>query len=218
MTADVVVLIPVLRRPHRVQPVLDSVMASTDRARVLFIATRGDEAEIQAAQDAGAELLLVNQMEYAPKINQGVRETSEPLVFLGADDLHFHPGWLEAAEALLSDTVGLVGTQDQCNGRVIRGEHATHMLLARWYCELGTIDEPGKVLHEGYLHEWVDDECVATARHRGAWAFADDSIVEHLHPDVLKAPVDALYADRRRRMWYGRRIFDRRKHLWTPEA
>lgn len=220
--ADVVILIPVLRRPHRVRPVLESALASTDRARVLFVATRGDTEEIQAIEDAGADLLLVKQIGYPQKINQGVAATDEPLVFLGADDLHFHPGWLEAAEEHISSRtprVGVVGTQDLCNGRVLKGEHATHMLVTRWYCEQGTIDDPARVLHEGYLHEFVDDEFVATAKHRGAWAFAHDSVVEHLHPDAGKAsPTDALYSDRPRRMYYGRRVYRRREHLWTPST
>jgi hypothetical protein len=149
------------------------------------------------------------------KINAGVRATRAPLLMFGADDLAFHPGWLPAAQRLMSPTVGVVGTQDLCNPRVIRGEHATHCLVARWYTRLGSIDNPRQVLHEGYVHEFVDDEFVATARHRGAFAFAHDSIVEHLHPDAGKAPMDDLYAARRPRMRAGRDVFRHRQHLWA---
>lgn len=208
-------LVPVLGRPHRVRPLLDSLAAATPEPhRVLFLVDPRD-AEEHAAIDAAAGARLTVAGNYAVKINVGIMATSEPLIFTGADDLHFHPGWLAAARAKLAAGVGVVGTNDMCNGRVLRGEHSTHSLVARWYAQLGTIDESGKLLHEAYPHEFVDDELVATARYRGMYAHAHDSLVEHLHPDAAKAPIDDLYAARPRRMRAGRRIFWSREHLWT---
>lgn len=218
MSDELAILVPVLRRPHRVRPLLDSIEAATPAARVLFIADPDDHAEIAAvgaAQEVPGIDLLILAGNYAQKINAGVRHTTEPLIFLGADDLHFHPGWLEGAKRRLSSPVGVVGTNDLCNPRVIAGEHATHFLVARWYAELGTIDEPGKLLHEGYPHEYVDNELIGTAKHRGAYAHAADSLVEHLHPLAGKAPMDDLYAAARRRMRHGQRLYQRRRRLWT---
>lgn len=219
---DLVLLIPVLRRPHRVAPLLESIEANTPHPhRVLFLATEGDLEEHQAVRDAGAELLIVGPHasgDYARKINAGVRATTEALIFTGADDLLFHPGWLEAAVAYLDGTVGVVGTNDLSNRRVMRGDHSTHSLITRAYAELGTIDEPDKVLHEGYPHEYVDDELIGTARYRNAFAFAKRSHVEHLHPLYGKMPTDELYDQHARRMRQGRRVFDRRRHLWTPST
>ena len=42
MSAELVILVPVLRRPHNVRPLLESVRATTPGARVLFIADPGD--------------------------------------------------------------------------------------------------------------------------------------------------------------------------------
>lgn len=214
------VLIPVLRRPHRVSSVLSSALAATPSARVLFVASPGDDAEQDAVRAAGADLLVIPQSpgpgDFARKINAGYRHTSEPLLFVGADDLDFHPGWFEAARRQLRSGVGVVGTNDLGNARVMRGEHATHFLVTRAYIDAhGTIDEPDKVLHEGYPHEFVDDEMVATAKHRGAWAFAHDSVVEHLHPLWGKAPTDELYDAHDQRMKAGRRVYQRRCRLWT---
>lgn len=111
----------------------------------------------------------------------------------------------------------MVGTNDLGNPRVLRGVHATHSLVTRRYVDQhGTIDEPGKVLHEGYWHEFCDDEFVETSWKRKAWAFAADSVVEHLHPAWGKAPMDDLYAQEPRRMRQGRRLFLHRRRLWTP--
>lgn len=210
-----VLLIPVLRRPQNVSPLLASIEEATPEPyRVLFICDPSDREEQQAIDDAGAARINVRG-NYARKINRGIQATDEPLIFFGADDLKFHPLWLERATARLSKTVGVVGTNDLGNRRVMRGEHATHPLVARWYCELGTIDDPRRTLHEEYPHEFVDDEFIQTAQHRNAFAPALDSYVEHLHPLWGKATTDELYDGQRSRMRIGRRIYQRRRKLWT---
>lgn len=216
----VAVLIPVLRRPHRVVPLLESIEKNTPTDhRALFLCTEDDEAQQQAIDAVGGEYEVLpgawGHGDYARKINHGIRVTNEPLIFMAADDLAFHPDWLERAASRLTDGVQVVGTNDLGNARVMRGEHSTHSLLTRQYAERGTIDEPDKVLHEGYPHEFVDDEFVATAKHRGVFGFAGDSIVEHLHPLWGKAPTDELYDQHASRMRLGRRLFEGRQSLWT---
>jgi glycosyltransferase involved in cell wall biosynthesis len=225
--ADVVVIVPVLRRPHRVRPLVDSILAATARCEILFIATDGDDPEIEAIEEVigstasrsiDYDTIPPNTVgDYACKINRGYQITSNPYLFLGADDLHFHPGWLNAAlNAMSRPDVGVVGTQDMANRRVMRGDHATHSLVDRSYIDRnGTIDEHHKVLHEGYPHEYVDDEFIETAKRRGAFAFAADSVVEHLHPSVKKADWDDLYLAEPGRMRRGRILFHRRRPLWT---
>lgn len=215
----VVVLVPMLTRPHRVVPLLESIRSSCPEARTLFVCSPEDTAVHGAIDAAGEERISVLGPfpgDYARKINAGYRHTTEGHMFLGADDLLFHPGWYEAAVAQLSEGIGVVGTNDLGNQRVIAGDHATHSLVTRDYCDrFGTIDGPGAVLTEVYPHEFVDDEFVGTAKHRSAWAFAFDSHVEHLHPSWGKAPMDPMYAQQTSRMNAGRRIYRRRQPLWT---
>ena len=227
--ALVAILVPVLRRPHRVRPLLASIVEATPEPhRILFLATAGDAPEIAEIIAAGAdhrqvslEVLPPNRVgDYARKINHGYRVTSTPFVFLGADDLAFRPGWLTAGLAHFDDpAIGVVGTQDLApTERARTGQHATHFLVRRSYADQhGTIDEPGKILHEGYPHEYVDDELIGTAKHRAAWAFAFDSITEHLHPSWGKAPTDQLYARQRQRMSAGARTLARRRGLWASK-
>lgn len=213
MSAEVVILIPVLGRPQNVEPLLKSIRETTPTGRVLFIANSDDEAEHRAIEAAGEEMLIVDG-NYAAKINRGIEASDEPLIFMGADDLRFHPGWLEAAKAKLGDGIGVVGTADLLSKRVMAGEHSTHSLITREYAALGTIDDPTKVLHEGYPHEYVDDEFIETAKKRGAFAHAADSVVEHLHPFAGKAPTDALYSKAGRRLFVGRLRYRWRRRLW----
>lgn len=217
--ATCVVLVPMLRRPHRVVPLIDSLKESGADARILFICSADDE-ETRAAVDASGECSIVVDWpggitgDYAKKINAGYRATSEPWLFTGADDLHFHEGWLDIA--LRYRPAQVIGTQDGGNERVLRGDHSTHSLVRRRYVDkLGIIDEPGKVLFEGYEHEFVDDELVGTAKKRGMWAFAYDSHVEHLHAHYLKAPMDDIYQAQGERMAASRNLFRKRQRLWT---
>lgn len=220
MSADLVILIPMWGRPHRVAPLLASIDAATPDARVLFLTSPGDRAvclEIDRHERHRIEVPRQPLGDYARKINVGYRATTEPYIFTGADDLQFHPGWYHAARAqfLRSDKrIGVVGTNDMGSPRVMAGEHATHSLIARWYADQGTIDERRKIYHEGYVHEFVDDELVGTAKKRDAWAFAPDSYVEHLHPDWGKADKDRTYANQRSRMRTSRGLYQRRRKLW----
>lgn len=217
---DCLIVIPVLRRPHRVEPLLDSIEQTTPEPhRVIFGCTDGDIAEIDAVNAAKADHFEVRwetRGDYARKVNIAYRDSTEPLLFLAADDLLFHPHWLTRAADRLTDGIGVVGTNDLGNPRVLAGKHSTHSLVTRVYADrFGLIDEPGKVLYEGYHHEYVDDELVGTAKKRGAWAFAHDSIVEHLHPHWDKGPTDALYDAQGARMRASRALYHRRRRLWT---
>jgi glycosyltransferase involved in cell wall biosynthesis len=201
---ELAILVPVLGRPHRVRPLLNSIAEATAADhRVLFLTDPKDALEHELWAVGG---------NYASKINAGVRVTDEPFVFLAADDLNFHPGWFENAKALLDGPVGVVGVNDLIDRN---RDHATHFLMARWYAQLPTIDqEPGPV-QEAYTHWFCDDELIATARNRGAYAYAEDSHVEHLHPMVGKADDDDTYRQGRQGWRLDRRLFNERQALWT---
>lgn len=213
---DCVVIVPMLGRAGQVERVAASLAASTDRARILFVCTSGD-ADVLAAVAAYDHIVLAprERGDYAHKINVGVAATDEPLIFTGAIDIHFHPGWLDLAQALMSDIVQVVGTNDLSNDRTAKGGHSTHSLIAREYCGRGLIDGRTGLLCEDYLHEFVDDELIGTANRRGAYAHCPVSWVEHLHPIAGKAEWDATYRAMNDRMAADRDLFDRRRPLWT---
>lgn len=216
---DLVIIVPMLGRAHRVNPLLESIQKTAHGARVLFMVTPGDHEVCATIDDAGGQWFPVPYYpigDYARKINAGYRLTDESLIFMAADDLLFHPGWVDAIRKQLAPGIGVVGTNDLGSPRVMTGEHSTHSLITREYADTyGLIDQPGSILYEGYPHEWVDDELVGTAKHRGAWAMALDSHVEHLHPNWGKAPNDPMYSQQRNRMMRGRRTYLARRHLWT---
>lgn len=220
---DVAVLIPVLGRPHTIADVTET-LRGRDGPEIVFIATVGDTEVLTAIRDiaVGASDITLFTMprctngDYARKINYAARTlTNATTFFLGASDLRFHDGWLETGLAYFTEGVEVVGTNDLGNRRVTEGQHSTHSFVTRRYMEeFGTIDEPGKILHEGYVHEFVDDELIGTAKKRGVYVWAGDCHVEHLHPYWGKAPMDEMYARSNHRMRASRSRYNRRRRLW----
>jgi glycosyltransferase involved in cell wall biosynthesis len=224
MASELAILVPVLRRPANVAPLMESVaLATSVPYRLLFVASPGDDEEIRELTRCGADFITLTRPpgpgDYARKINAGFHATSEPFLFSGADDLRFHPGWFEAARGLMTGAVEVVGTNDLGNPRTIAGEHSTHTLFTRHYIETagGVVDaSPGVVLNEAYPHSYVDDEFVQTAMSRGVYAHALDSHVEHLHWLWGKGDTDSVYALGAAGHRVGRRLYARRSRLWRP--
>lgn len=216
--ADLVILVPMLGRPHTVEPLRESVGGATPDARVLWLLTPGDDDVLEVIKtrtDDGVLMVDYQPGDFARKINAGIAATTEPLIFTGACDLRFHKGWYEACLDKLKPGIGVVGTNDLGNLGTRNGGHATHFLVTRSYVdEFGTIDEPGKFFHEGYPHEFCDNEAYETARGRGRYAHARDAIVEHLHPLWGKAPWDPMYEEMTPRIAAGRKLFALRRSLW----
>lgn len=217
---DIAIIVPVLGRPQRAAPLVESIReAERVPTRILFVCTEGDTAEIEACQATGAEVDIVEPREhgdYAWKINYGLTITTEPWVLQAADDLRFDPGWDEEALRVGQNAAAcVIGTNDMGNPLVKRGQHATHSLIRRSYVEeWGTIDEPGKALHEGYHHCWVDNELIETAKARRVYFAARRSRVEHLHHIWRKGDDDATYRRGQERYRQDQALFMSRRPLW----
>ncbi len=221
----IVILAPVLSRPQNAHPLVRSLNASSDLARLVFICSKGDDAEITACRATGVDVLVTDwepgQGDWAKKLELGRHESDEEFMLLAADDLRFHPGWAEAVlDTFAHWDVGLVGTDDLANPSVRAGLYSTHPVICRGYADsYGTIDDSALMLHDGYWHNYVDSELVETARSRGCWQFAREARVEHLHPFWRTAEKDATYDLGEAHKRDDARLFAQRRQLWaTPGA
>jgi len=193
------VIVPVLHRPQNVKPFMESLRASTGLARAWFVCEEGDDVQADEVRSYGGNVLF-HSGSFAKKANFAFDQLSAlseaQWVFLAGDDVKFRPGWLDHCfEVARRYKAKVVGTNDLANPRVMRGEHATHMLVERAYVmENGASwDGPGVLCHEGYHHWFVDDELVTVAKQNSVFQVALGSEVEHVHPMVGKAPNDAVY-------------------------
>jgi glycosyltransferase involved in cell wall biosynthesis len=218
--SELAILVPVLARPHRVRPLLESICGTVpEDSRVVFVCDRKDYDEQRAIASALYEgeygplqvQVLLHNGGYAQKINAAVRLTEEPLVLLAADDLEFVEGWFDVAVDTLGGGIEVVGINDLIDRE---REHATHFLMTRAYAERPTIDGKPGPLHEGY-HSWfTDDELIATAKKRGVYAYADAAHIQHLHIMNGKAFDDDTYRKGRAHARDDRRHYRSRIGLW----
>jgi glycosyltransferase involved in cell wall biosynthesis len=183
----VAILVPVMRRPENVAPLVESWRDAGD-VELYFVCDEGDREEIDAVHAAGLEPLLSNRgPSFAQKINSGLEQTSEPWVFVCGDDVRFHNGWLHEARKV-SDRFDVIGTNDTTgqvkNPEVAAGRHADHFFVRRAYVEKygACLDGPGVLAPEAYRHWYTDKEIVQLAKARGVFTPCLTSIVEHLHP------------------------------------
>lgn len=227
MSVEIVVIVPVLGRPERVAPLIESYeRAATVQTQLLFVMSPGDDEEretILVAKATSVEALWeAGSGDYARKINwatewSGRTWPESRYVFAGADDLCFCDGWDGAALDVAEETgAGMIGTDDLWNPQVKRGLHSTHSLFRRTYVATvgASWDGPGTVYSEAYDHQWIDTEAVAVAKSRSQFAFAFDSQVEHLHPFAGKAPRDATYEKALRSSAADHALFLQRQRLY----
>lgn len=225
MSFLITVVVPVLNRQKNVAPFLNSFLANTpkDRAEVLFVTSNSCQDEINEIKKFEGPIHIGiapdEVLSWAKRINWGINysenntklDSPSTWVLCAADDVVFHPNWLEEAEKAAKDFNGVIATNDLGSHAVMVGQHATHPLVSRKYVkEQGTVDEAGKFLHEGYRHNYVDLELVATAKKRNAFKAALDCKVEHFHPSWKKAEWDNVYQigqdhlNQDRQLWVNR--------------
>jgi hypothetical protein len=80
---------------------------------------------------------------------------------------------------------------------------------------MGTMDEVGKLCHEGYDHNYVDVEFIHTAMKRGKWKHEPKCIIEHMHPAWNKGVNDAVYDRGQKNVSADSRLWATRKHKFN---
>lgn len=218
----IAVLVPALNRPERVKPLMQSFTAASDQSSgLLYITSPDDAATREACRAAGVSYVTtpfpLEGGDYARKINLGIDITTAPWVFQASDDIQFSEGWDDELASFIvhHPAARVIGTNDLGNPLVKQGAHSTHSLISREYVEeFGTADEPGKALHEGYWHCWVDNELIETAKARRVYAADRRCKVEHLHHIWHKGTNDDTYRRGQRRYHEDHLLFLSRRPLW----
>lgn len=206
------IIIPAMRA-HLMGPLLENIEATTPEPhRVLVVSS--DPAIDQICQRAGVECLPDDGRgtTWGQRLNHAFDhlQWGVQYLFLGADDVVFHQGWLSAAHAVMNDADQVVSVNDTLT------DEGTLALVSRRYVELysGVCDEPNTVIHPGYRHCYSERELYDTARARGRFAYAAESVVEHNHWLAGKSELDSIYQDGENAKRNDQLIFETRRQAW----
>ena len=213
------ILIPTFGRSGRIARISEQIHAATVLEHRIVWVVEWDDLASRLAVPAD-DICVINERtrNYAGAINTAFLASRADQVFLGADDVVFHPGWDLAATACLDGWFLVVGTEDLLNPHVAAGMHATHYLVDREYVSLfgsGVIDSDDPILlFEGYSHNYTDTEFIGTAKARCRFRPCLESVVEHRHLVNQKAADDATYAKNQARFHEDTELYDSRRRLW----
>jgi GT2 family glycosyltransferase len=185
-------------RAAQLERYLDSFWTTALRARPVelesIVVLDGDREGVEVAVRSNSTVL------FSPDQRGAVRRWNEGLALapnsdayiLGADDLIWHPDWLNAtldALALLPNQSGMVGFNDLTQWQK-KNQLASHWLITR------------RCLHEvmggvmaipSYYHYWFDPEMNERAQIAGCWVIATNAVVEHRNCFSGGASPDATY-------------------------
>ena len=185
------VIIPSRGRPEQLRCCIRGLLATTRNHNVEVIAVI-DQCPESAAALQGMPVKVLSNSEHQGATacwNQGSLVATGKILVLGADDLVFFKGWLDAALATLEEMggSGMVGFNDG-----ITPEHAFsphHMMTRDFIARYMN----GCFVIPCYKHQYVDLEATARARRAGKYKWCEGAYVEHRHHAHGLADIDEVY-------------------------
>lgn len=211
------VLMPTYQRPHHLAWIAENLRQMTPASlyQLYFIIEPHDEESIRTAQaieDPCVSVLIINAGSSNRALNMGCALTFEPYIYNACDDLEFTPGWAERMLKVFKEepTARVVSSWD---GFCVNGKSG-YMLDRNYVQQFGTIDEPGKIMHE-YHHYYADEELMRTAMHRKVFHASEVPVLHH-HPALSsKYSRDATYERAESTYSDDAKTYETRRHLFT---
>ncbi len=185
------IITPSTRRPEQLRACIERLIETTQEHDVEIICVIDDCPDSLKALEGLPIIVISNPKHQGAGAcwNQGSRIATGGAFVLGADDVIYHDGWLDAALAALDKLggSGMVGLNDL---HVPEHAFATHHLMTRDFVikYMG-----GCFVIPVYGHQFIDLEATARARRASKYIWARDAIVEHRHPAHKMAPNDFVY-------------------------
>ena len=200
----VAVIIPSQNRPGSLLKAVESVLTTTNDVQVVCVLGDENDGSRGILDRLGASkpeyswrlqyhVLPVAEYHTAERWNYGAaRALGSPDYFvIGADDVEFQPGWLEAAmsEMKRHGGSGVVALND---GTIaFEGEYyATHFMVSRKYAARGL---GGVIMIPAYEHNFTDREVTERAKRDKMLFWAPDAKILHKHPTMGFDTDDDIY-------------------------
>jgi len=209
---ELAVLVPTVNRAELLAPLVANIGETTGSThRIYLVMEVEDRASIDAAVGLDPIDVIGTFGSNATAVNAGYWASDEPFLAITNDDCVFHEGWDLTALGYMSDTTHIVGI-NQGDGRC-----TSFSMVRRSYIEehSGVYDRPNTLYH-GYVSQYPDTEFAEYAQHRGVWAEAHDSLIEHMHWVFGKADANhPNYVKARETLGVDQPVFERRRAAWS---
>lgn len=204
------IFVPSLNRPHRIKGLVLNIREMTPEPHTIYFVVSDDESA-QILDGLNVKYWFdEGDTRYVTRMNFLYKNTTEPFMFMGSDDILFHKNWLANALARMDDYSVVVGDD-------LLNSNGTMALIKRQYIDeqSGCVDTPKVLFYPNYGHDFADTEQFETAMRRGVFTRAHDSRVEHLHWSSNKSLKDATYELSASRSQDDLALYLSRKHLWS---
>lgn len=184
------VIMPTFHRVARARLCIQRLVESMQGRKVgLYLVLNADDSESLEAFEGLPRVIVPKGSTAVFAWNEGLRvaarDPEAQYFVLGADDLAWRPGWLDAVMKV-SAGAGYIGL----NTLEYEDRACTHYVLSRDFIVnvLG-----GVLIPPPYKHCYSDKEVFERAKKAGAFVYCKDAVVEHLHPAHGKADMDETY-------------------------
>ena len=206
--SKIAIFIPSLNRPDKLEPLINNIRENTKVSYKCYFVV-SDNKSIEILERLGQTFFKDNGDSYINRMNFLYKNTTEPYMFMGSDDIWFTPNWDTELMKMTKEFDVIVG--DDCLNPA-----GTMALISRKYIKKysGCIDTPDVLFYPGYKHNYADTEQFFTARHRGVFTRCMDSKVEHRHYISGKTSFDETYSKSNNTSGYDKLLFESRQHLW----
>lgn len=192
----VAILIPTVDRLENIKKCVQSIIDNTVLPYEIYVMTKHKpiidwcrDREIVVFEDESDDI------RYNTRINHMYRETQEPYLFTGSDDVIFEKGWLEGLMGGIGKGYAVIGANDGYNPM------STNFLIKREYIEKqsGCLDTLNVIFYPKYQHNFVDVELLSTAKKRNQYVQVVNAKVTHHHwrKDPSKYDKTYQWADER---------------------
>jgi hypothetical protein len=208
----IAIFIPTLFRPHNIERVVQSIRDTTNFPYEIYLMCPKDDFEtISVIENLECKYWTdEGDMRFVKRIQFMYENTDEEWFLTGSDDIVFQPDWLDDALECMN-YASVISFEDECNPNL----PGTNFLIEREYIEKysGVIDVPNTIFHQGYYHNYCDNELVAVATRRGEF-IKSSGVLRHYHPTVDRANWDGIYMIAQSYMADDAALFASRERLW----
>lgn len=213
------IIVPTYKRIQNIEKCFNNILETPD-CEPLFVVHESDTDSLNEVKRLGAKYTIDKQSPSGVNAsNAGYWAVKTNWFVLSQDDIIFHKGWLDNALKHITKGIKVVGLYDGYPYH-LQSQHSVAWLINKNYVQKNSLSIGHKnvLFNPDYKKNYADNELNDTAKFRGVWAYASDSLAEHLHPGFNKSQIDSTYQMNENFLGDDRGLYNSRIHLWTKES